>query len=184
MGTEAKRVFPASTALILAIVTLMTAAGCRTYYVFPPVEVTTEKISPAFELWIENGLTTDLAIEPFSDFQDVERIVLEPSAAEGVGTVVVKLLTVGDNPVAQVVEGPYLEVESAGFGVLRLRTTIEAACPFCQPCDLRLDVRNASWFDDTEPQNSSDPPRLEVCITECSASRVVFRQGPASTECN
>ena len=166
--------------LVAAVV--LSTGGCRTFYVFPPVDVATEKISPAYRVEIENRLTTDLAVLPSEESRGANRIVLEPGDATEL-VLVVKKIKVGDNPANQVVDGPYLEVESAGFGAVLLRTSIEEACPFCQPCDLRLDVRDPSWFAGSAPQSEDDPPRLKVCVDECVPGRVVFRQGPGSDEC-
>ena len=161
---------------------MLAAAGCRTYYVFPPVDVATEKISPAYRLKIENRLTTDLAVLPSEEVRGADRIVLKPGDATDL-VLVVKNIKVGGNPANQVVDGPYVEVESAGFGAVLLRTSVEEACPFCQPCDLRVDVRDPNWFAEPAPRRDNDPPSIKVCVDKCVPGRVVFRKGPESDEC-
>ena len=184
MPKDMERLVRTGIALLLAIVAVTILGACRTYYVFPPVEVTTEQLSPAYQLWIENRLESELAVLPASDSTDLEQIVLAPGESQSEGTVVVKLLKVGDSPVPQIVTGPYIEVESAGVGALRMEAAADATDPVPLPCVLRLHVTHASWFDELEPQTSSDPPQLEVCIEECVPGRDVFQQGPGSDECS
>ena len=111
---------------ILAILLLLTVGACRTYYVFPPVEVTTESLSPTYRLTISNQLTSQLAIEP-SEESSAAQIILAPGDSADF-TLVVKKLKVGDSQVPQVVEGDFIEVESPGIGGISLQTD-EQDCP-------------------------------------------------------
>lgn len=174
-----------STAMMFLVVVAMTLVGsCRTYYVFPPVEVTTEQVSPAYQLWIENRLDADLTVLPSSDSVNLQNIVLNPGESQSVGTIVVKRLKVGDSPAPQIVEGPYIEVEAAGVGAIHMQAATEATSPVPLPCDLRLHVSDATWFDELEPQMSSDPPHLRICIDDCVPGRDAFQQGPQANECS
>ncbi len=174
-----------STGLIgfLLVLMCLLIGSCRTYYVFPKVEVTTETLSPPYRLAIQNDLATNLVILPNDGVTGINRIVLPPGERREIVAIAVKKLKVGGNLVPQITEGPYVEVESAGVGSMQLRTTVESACPLCQPCSLRLDVRHPSWFDDSPPQTLPETPRVTVCVSECIEGRVIFRQGPSSAEC-
>ena len=163
---------------ILMTALLLIMGACRTYYVFPPVEVTTESLSPAYRLTISNDLTGELAIVP-SEESTAERIILAPGASADF-TLMVKKLKIGGSQVPQVIEGPFIE-PSAGFGLISLRIDAED-CPFCLKCDLRLDMRSANWFAERR-QNENVSPTVKVCVDHCQDGRVVFRQGPGS-ECS
>ncbi|NOR40240.1 MAG: hypothetical protein GQ537_03415 [Gammaproteobacteria bacterium] len=163
---------------ILAATLLLTIGACRTFYVFPPVEVTTERLSPTYRLTISNNLSGELSIVP-SQGSTAEQIILAPGEAADF-TLLVKILKVGGSQVPQVIEGDFIEVEGPGFGGISLRAD-ELGCPGCVSCDLRLDVRNSSWFAERQ-QNENVSPTAEVCVDECQDGRVVFRNGPGS-EC-
>jgi hypothetical protein len=152
--------------------------ACRTIYVFPPVEVSTESLSPTYRFTISNGLPGDLTILP-SQGSTAEKIVLAPGAATDFARVV-KKLKVGGSQVPQVIESDFIEVESSGFGSISLRAD-EPGCPGCLSCGLRLDVRDPSWFAEQQLRENVSPT-AEVCVDECISGRVVFRPGPGS-EC-
>lgn len=155
--------------------------GCATYYVFLPVEVTTERVSPVYRLTLINQLETVVSVVPTSVSNDMGEIAIPPGESHAVVTVLVKQLRVGGNRVNQITEGPYIEVQGAGVARMSLRTLVDR--PPRKSCDLQLDLRSDSWFDATEPVRSAEPPVLLVCVAECIVNREIFGNGPQSREC-
>lgn len=170
--------------LIFAVVTLLSALSCRTFYVFPPVDVETEQVSAPYRLTIQNSRDAAIKIVPTEEARDAKAIILAPGRASEVGTMIVKKLKVGGNPVAQIMDGPYLTVAGASLGKIEILTTVEDDCPFCHPCNLEIDVTDGSWFATPKRQRSDDAPRLTICVNDCSRRRVTFRAGPSSDECS
>jgi hypothetical protein len=159
---------------IMTMAVLLCLVACRTYYVFPPVEVATEDVSPTYRFTILNGLAEQLVVEHVSQNPDDQIILASGHSTDFI--LVVKKLKVGGSPVAQVVEGGYIHADGTGFGAIGLHLD-EPGCPGCTSCKLRLDIRHSNWFVE-QRRNENTPPIAKVCITECLEGRVVFRAGP------
>ncbi|MDX1502530.1 MAG: hypothetical protein R3325_09205, partial [Thermoanaerobaculia bacterium] len=173
----------ASRTVCLALaVTALAAGGCRTFYVFPPVEVETEEVSAPYRLTVRNDLDLPMQVAPAAGGATTP-LDLAPGASKEIGVLQVRRLRVGGNRAHQVVEGPFLSVAGAALGRIEMAADRDDGCPFCQPCDVEIDVADASWFADTEPRRDAEAPRLTVCVNDCSARRVVFRGGPSTPEC-
>lgn len=157
----------------------LSLSACRTFYVFPPVEVTTESVSPTYRLTIRNGLSEQLTVEPVEGAR-IEPIELAPGETAEFA-LAIKRLKVGGSRVPQVVENDFIEVESAGFGSIDL-VGDEPDCPGCRSCSLRVDIRHPDWFT-AQRRSENVAPAVAVCIAACTDGRVVFRQGPATPEC-
>jgi len=170
--------------IIFAVAALLSALGCRTFYVFTPVDVETEQVSAPYRLTIQNSRDTAIKIVPAEGASGAEEIILGPGRASEVGILIVKKLKVGGNQVAQVMDGPYLTVAGASLGKIEIVTTLEEDCPFCHPCNLEIDVTDNTWFATPKRQRSDDAPRLTICVNDCSRRRVTFRDGPSSDECS
>lgn len=165
-----------STILLAALALILGA--CRTF-VFPPVEVTTEAISPTYRLTIENRLAGNLTVVPTEE-SSAPKVVRGPGESADF-TLVIRRLKVGGSEVPQVIKSDFTETEAAGIGRVRLRAD-EADCAGCLSCDLLIDVRHQSWFaEQTRTENT--PPEAKVCVAECFDGRVVFRLGPEADEC-
>lgn len=158
-------------------------AGCAEYYVFPAVEVQTEQVSPTYNLKIKNDLDTTLLVKSDAEREDVDDVPIEPRMKGGGFLISVKKLKLGNSRAPQIIEGPFVEADSSGGARVKLRISVKGMPSFSEPCDLKLDLEHESWFANTKPSKSNRPPELLVCVTECSAERIIFETGPETVEC-
>ncbi len=158
-----------ATLALIAIAATVTA--CRSY-VYMPVDVTYEKLSPPYVVSIVNDTGAPFDVLPSSTGKRAGFPAVRVAPGGNFRAILqLRRFTVGAGsqvPGAQVLDNPYFEHAPPNQAELRLMQN--------DPHSLLIAVRHPAWFDEYVSQHAT-PPELMVPLREFSRAPL-FQRGP------